>query len=54
MLGAIVAQRGDVELSAWLATMVHALAADRAAAQEGERGLLASDLASYARKLINP
>lgn len=61
MLGALVAQRGalvaqysGMELSAWLATMVHALAADRAAEQEGERGLLASDLASYARKLINP
>ena len=54
MLGALMAQRGDVEFSAWLVTMVHALAADRAAQQEGERGLLASDLASYARKLINP
>lgn len=54
MLGALMAQRGDVEFSAWLATMVHALAADRAAQQEGERGLLASDLASYARILINP
>ncbi|GEN27617.1 bifunctional NAD(P)H-hydrate repair enzyme [Halovibrio variabilis] len=54
MLGALIAQRGNIEFSAWLATMVHALAADRAAAQEGERGLLASDLASYARMLINP
>ena len=54
MLGALLAQRGDVEFSAWLATMVHALAADKAAEQEGERGLLASDLAFYARKLINP
>ncbi len=54
MLGAIVAQRKEVEFSAWLATMVHALAADVGAEQEGERGLLASDLASYARKLINP
>jgi len=54
MLGALVAQRGGIELSAWLGTMVHALAADSAAEQDGERGLLASDLASYARKLINP
>ena len=54
MLGALIAQRGEVEFSAWLGAMVHALAADRAAAEEGERGLLASDLASYARKLINP
>ncbi len=54
MLGALIAQRGEVEFCAWLGTMVHALAADRAAEQEGERGLLASDLASYARKLINP
>lgn len=54
MLGALIAQRGDIETSAWLGTLVHALAADRAASAFGERGLLASDLAFYARELINP
>ncbi|MGP9497341.1 NAD(P)H-hydrate dehydratase [Halomonas sp. AOP43-D1-4] len=54
MLGALVAQRAEIESSAWLGVMVHALAADRAAEAQGERGLLASDLASYARVLINP
>ena len=54
MLGALVAQRTEIESSAWLGVMVHALAADRAAQAQGERGLLASDLASYARVLINP
>ncbi|WP_018915698.1 bifunctional ADP-dependent NAD(P)H-hydrate dehydratase/NAD(P)H-hydrate epimerase [Vreelandella zhanjiangensis] len=54
MLGALVAQRGDAEQCAWLGTLVHALAADRAAKVSGERGLLASDLAFYARELINP
>ncbi|MBZ5486606.1 NAD(P)H-hydrate dehydratase [Halomonas aquamarina] len=54
MLGALVAQRGEVEQSACLGVLVHALAADRAARDAGERGLLASDLASYARELVNP
>ncbi|MGM0520673.1 MAG: NAD(P)H-hydrate dehydratase, partial [Pseudomonadota bacterium] len=54
MLGALIAQRRENEESAWLATLVHALAADAGAAKHGERGLLASDLASYACSLINP
>ena len=54
LLGALVAQRGHLEQSAWLGVMLHALAGDEAAKTEGERGLLASDLASYARVLINP
>ncbi|GHE20458.1 NAD(P)H-hydrate dehydratase [Halomonas urumqiensis] len=54
MLGALVAQRIPMELSAWLGVMVHAKAADMAAREAGERGLLAGDLASYARKLVNP
>ena len=54
MLGALLAQGYDIEQSAWLATLVHALAGDKAASEHGERGLLASDLASYARQLINP
>ena len=54
MLGALVAQTGSLEQSAWLGVMLHALAGDEAAKAGGERGLLASDLASYARVLISP
>ncbi|WP_052365421.1 bifunctional ADP-dependent NAD(P)H-hydrate dehydratase/NAD(P)H-hydrate epimerase [Halotalea alkalilenta] len=34
--------------------LVHALAADEAARVGGERGLLAGDLASFARRMVNP
>lgn len=54
MLGALIAQRHDIEQATWLGTLTHALAADRGAKARGERGLLASDLAFYARELINP
>ncbi|WP_447556582.1 NAD(P)H-hydrate dehydratase [Vreelandella sp. EE22] len=54
MLGTLVAQFDDIELATRLGVMVHALAGDAAAKEGGERGLLASDLASYARILINP
>ncbi|MFG6666803.1 NAD(P)H-hydrate dehydratase [Halomonas sp. HNIBRBA4712] len=54
MLGTLVAQFDDLELATRLGVMVHALAGDAAAKAHGERGLLASDLASYARILINP
>ena len=40
--------------AAWAGVLVHALAADMAARSGGERGLLASDLASCARLLVNP
>jgi NAD(P)H-hydrate repair Nnr-like enzyme with NAD(P)H-hydrate dehydratase domain len=33
---------------------LHATAADRAAADLGERGLLATDLFDYLRRLVNP
>lgn len=54
MLGTLVAQHDQLEHAVWLGVMVHAIAADGAAKAAGERGLLASDLASYARALINP
>ncbi len=53
MLGALIAQGLELETAARLGVMVHALAADQAAHDGGERGLLAADLASYARRLIN-
>ncbi|WNK21356.1 NAD(P)H-hydrate dehydratase [Halomonas piscis] len=54
MLGALCGQRGMDDDSIRLGVLVHALAADMAARRHGERGLLASDLASCARRLINP
>ena len=54
MLGALVAQGLSLEVAARLGVMIHALAADMAVQEAGERGLLAGDLASCARFLVNP
>ena len=54
MLGALLAQGVGPETAARLGVLVHALAADMAVRDAGERGLLAADLASYARILVNP
>ena len=54
MLGALLAQGLPLEAAARLGVLVHARAADMAACDAGERGLLAGDLASYARILVNP
>ncbi|APE30047.1 bifunctional ADP-dependent (S)-NAD(P)H-hydrate dehydratase/NAD(P)H-hydrate epimerase [Halomonas aestuarii] len=54
ILGALLAQGLPIEPAAWLGVLVHAMAADMAAGQGGERGLLAGDLASCARILVNP
>lgn len=54
ILGALVAQGLPLESAVRLGVLVHALAADMAARQVGERGLLAGDLASCARILVNP
>uniref|UniRef100_UPI0025C210AF NAD(P)H-hydrate dehydratase n=1 Tax=Halomonas sp. TaxID=1486246 RepID=UPI0025C210AF len=54
MLGALLAQGVPLEAAAWLGVLVHARAADMATRDGGERGLLAGDLASYARTLVNP
>jgi len=54
ILGALLAQGVELEAAARLGVLVHALAADRAARESGERGLLAGDLASCARILVNP
>ncbi len=52
--GALLAQGFDMATSARLAMCVHSKAADLAAADHGERGLLASDLFPYLRRLLNP
>jgi hydroxyethylthiazole kinase-like uncharacterized protein yjeF len=51
---ALLAQGFDIATSARLAMCVHSKAADQAAAEHGERGLLASDLFPYLRRLLNP
>ncbi|MEA3253024.1 MAG: NAD(P)H-hydrate dehydratase [Pseudomonadota bacterium] len=53
ILGALVAQGLTLESAARVATLLHACAADQAASVYGERGLLAGDLACYARILAN-
>nr|WP_299242402.1 NAD(P)H-hydrate dehydratase [uncultured Halomonas sp.] len=54
MLGALVAQGLEMVQAAHVGVTLHALAADHAAYEAGERGLLAGDLASYGRFLANP
>ncbi len=54
VIGGLIAQQWSLSLSAKLGVMVHALAADRAAKEGGERGLLASDLMPHLRHLMNP
>ncbi|MDI5984502.1 NAD(P)H-hydrate dehydratase [Halomonas sp. M4R5S39] len=54
ILGGLLAQGLPLEAAARVGVLVHALAADMAAGDIGERGLLAGDLASYAQLLINP
>jgi len=52
VIAGLLAQGLTLEKAANLGTLVHALAADRAAV-DGERGLLALDLMPYLRKLVN-
>jgi NAD(P)H-hydrate epimerase len=51
--GALLAQRLDPWAAARLGTCLHARAADLAAAADGERGLLATDLLPWLRALLN-
>lgn len=53
VVGALLAQGLDVGDSAAMAMVLHARAADMAAATGGERGLLASDLLPWIRRLAN-
>jgi ADP-dependent NAD(P)H-hydrate dehydratase / NAD(P)H-hydrate epimerase len=53
ILGALLAQGVALDDAARLGVLVHARAADLAARDGGERGLLAADLASYARTILN-
>jgi NAD(P)H-hydrate epimerase len=53
VVGALLAQGLEVGDSAAMAMVLHARAADMAAATGGERGLLASDLLPWIRRLAN-
>lgn len=52
MIVGLLAQGLSLERAAKLGVLIHAMAGD-AAAKEGERGLIASDLFRYIRKLVN-
>lgn len=54
IIGSLLAQGFDPEDAASLGVCLHGAAADQAAAKDGERGLLASDLLPQFRRLINP
>jgi len=53
-IAGLAAQGWEPRDAAELGVSLHAAAADRAAATQGERGLLASDLLPHLRTLINP
>jgi len=54
ILAACITQSGNLAQSIVVAVYLHARAADAAAAQHGERGLLASDLFEPLLRLVNP
>lgn len=53
VLGGLLAQGLDIFAAAEVGVFVHAVAADRAAEELGERGLLASDLFPHLHRLVN-
>ena len=53
VIGALLAQGVAIEEASALGVWLHAKAADEATATQGERGLIASDLMSYLRRLSN-
>jgi NAD(P)H-hydrate epimerase len=53
VVAGLAAQLGDLERAACAGVLVHALAADDAAAR-GERGLLAGDVVDALRPWVNP
>jgi NAD(P)H-hydrate epimerase len=52
VIGGLLAQTRDLDLSARAGVLVHALAGDDAAA-DGERGMIASDLLVHIRRWAN-
>ncbi|MDR0781456.1 MAG: NAD(P)H-hydrate dehydratase [Pseudomonadales bacterium] len=54
ILGGLLAQGMTLDAAARLGVCLHSKAADLAAAADGERGLLATDLFPFLRALLNP
>jgi len=54
VVGGLLAQGFDPDTAAEIGVFVHAAAADRAAEEGGERGLLPCDLMPHLRRLVNP
>ena len=54
VLGGLLAQGLKLEEAAEAGVFLHSVAADRAAEEGGERGLLATDLLPFLRSLVNP
>jgi NAD(P)H-hydrate epimerase len=54
MIGGLLAQGLELERAAEAGVFIHAKAADKAAQEQGERGLLATDVLNYLPELINP
>ena len=54
VIGGLLAQGLNLLAAAKVGVFVHSMAADRAAQEGGERGLLATDLLPYLRNLVNP
>lgn len=53
VIGGLIAQKLPLNRAAEIGVLVHSTAADRAATEGGERGLLATDLMSHLRWLVN-
>jgi NAD(P)H-hydrate epimerase len=54
VIGAMVAQGLEPWHAAMAGVLAHALAGDLAAAQSGERGMLASDITDHLPTVLNP
>ncbi|WP_423064097.1 NAD(P)H-hydrate dehydratase [Candidiatus Paracoxiella cheracis] len=54
IIGGLLAQGLKLQDAAEAGVFIHSVAADRAAEEGGERGLLATDLLPYLRSLVNP
>ena len=53
VIAGVLAQTRDTRLSAQLGVVLHSAAADQVVAEEGTRGLLATDLVPIVRRMIN-
>ncbi len=54
VIGGLLAQKNSLPDAAKLGVMVHSIAGDMASRAGGERGLIATDLMPYLRRLVNP